>query len=64
MPPHKAAATGIPAGGNELFMDGSARWFRFQDMLSIHSWAVDGTRGACFYQEDLGDKLAPKKDLR
>ena len=45
------------------FMDGSVRWIKFDRMLFIHSWAADGTRDAYFFQEDLGEKLEPKRDL-
>lgn len=61
MPPHKTSKN-VPAGGNELFMDGSARWIGFSQMLFIHSWGVDGTRDSYFYQEDLGDDLKAKID--
>ena len=56
MPPHKAAS-GAPAGGNEVFMDGSARWIKFEKMLFLHSWSAAGDRDAYFYQEDIGPLL-------
>ena len=37
MPSHKGLAR-WPAGGNQVHMDGSARWVRFEDMFFIHSW--------------------------
>ncbi|MBM3878686.1 MAG: type II secretion system protein [Verrucomicrobia bacterium] len=56
MPPHRGPG-GIPEGGNQVFMDGSARWLRFNQMLFIHSWSTAGERDAYFYQEDLGPEL-------
>ena len=56
MPPHKFA-NGTPEGGNQLYMDGSARWIKFRQMLFIHSWNTGGTRDAYFHQDDLGDRL-------
>jgi prepilin-type N-terminal cleavage/methylation domain-containing protein len=61
MPPHKNSKTGAPVGGNQLFMDGSARWVKFEQMLFLHSWAADGTRDCYFYQDDLGEKLEAKR---
>jgi prepilin-type N-terminal cleavage/methylation domain-containing protein len=55
MPPHRNRRTGGPSGGNHVFVDGSARWIPYEQMLFIHSWAVNGSRDAYFYQEDLGD---------
>ncbi len=64
MPPHKnSGGGGVPAGGNQLFMDGSVRWYKFQEMLFLHSWAADGTRDSYIYQEDIGEELAKKKDM-
>jgi type II secretory pathway pseudopilin PulG len=56
-PPERTAAANRPVGGNEVFMDGSARWIKYQNMLFIHSWSVSGDRNAYFYQQDLGPEL-------
>ena len=39
LPAHKTGSSGAPAGGNEVFVDGSARWIKAKDMVYIHSWA-------------------------
>lgn len=50
-----------PDGGNQVHMDGSARWIRFEKMYFVHSWTAnypkwnESTRQAFFYQDDLGD---------
>lgn len=52
MPQHRAAGSKIPAGGNQVFMDGSARFIPFKQMLYLHTWATGGNRIAYFYQDD------------
>ena len=60
MPPHRTAKK-IPEGGNQVHIDGSARWIPFEKMLFVHSWTANypkwdqSKRQAFFYQEDLGD---------
>lgn len=57
MPPHKVGSSPVPEGGNQVFMDGSARWVPFRQMLYLHSWDSGGDRIAYFYQEEIGDRL-------
>ena len=52
LPAHKDKS-GLPAGGNEVFCDGSAQWIRAKQMFFIHSWSP-ATREIYFWQEDLG----------
>ena len=57
MPQHRSTRSRVPVGGNQVFMDGSARWFRFDQMLYLHTWDPGGNRLAYFYQEDIGPDL-------
>ena len=41
-----------PAGANEVFIDGSARWIKGNQLLFIHTWTAP--RELYFYQDDLG----------
>jgi prepilin-type N-terminal cleavage/methylation domain-containing protein len=54
MPQHSRGKGTPPEGGNQVFVDGSARWVRWKETLYLHSWAVDGNRIAYFYQDDIG----------
>lgn len=54
MPQHSRKKGGPPEGGNQVFVDGSARWVPWRETLYLHSWAVDGNRIAYFYQDDIG----------
>jgi prepilin-type N-terminal cleavage/methylation domain-containing protein len=47
IPPHPQG--GRPAGGNELFADGSASWCKWQTMFELHTW--QGSRYCFWYQE-------------
>jgi len=49
MPQHKDRG-GAPAGGNTVFIDGSARWIRYKNMWGLHSWGWS-TREYYFYQD-------------
>jgi prepilin-type N-terminal cleavage/methylation domain-containing protein len=57
MPQH-AGKNKIPVGGNEVFVDGSARWIKFEQMYFLHSW--DASRVSYMFQEDVGPLLEPK----
>jgi prepilin-type N-terminal cleavage/methylation domain-containing protein/prepilin-type processing-associated H-X9-DG protein len=52
--PHPRAGSKTPAGGNILFVDGSARWVKFANMYFMNSWNV-GARRLFAYQEDWGN---------
>ena len=62
MPPHHGPGSNLPEGGNQIFMDGSARWIKAKEMFFLHSWGpgwADG-RVSYFYQDstDFDPKLA------
>jgi prepilin-type N-terminal cleavage/methylation domain-containing protein len=57
MPGHKNGR--LPAGGNQLYMDGSASWVRFEKMLFLHSWDAGGSRDSYIHQEDVGERIEP-----
>ena|ERR1035437_9294407 len=59
LPAHRDPLGVLPAGGNEVFIDGSARWINRKLMRFIHSWST--TRELYFYQDDLG-VLEPQRN--
>jgi len=66
LPAHKDSGL-HPAGGNEVFADGSAGWYKTKGiMLYLHSWsdpADPSPRRLYFFQEDLGPFWSTKRDF-
>ena len=50
--PHKRSQKPHPDGGNEVFADGSASWFKIEKMYHITTYS-SATRIWFFYQDDL-----------
>jgi len=61
LPAHKDGGA-LPAGGNEVFIDGSARWIKGNMMMFIHTWV--SPRELFFYQEDLGALESQRGSLK
>lgn len=61
VPPHRKGS--MPAGANNLCIDGSARWAKVQDLRFLHSWSVSG-RLSYIYQDrkDFEPGLLPRVD--
>jgi len=47
---------GAPAGGNQLYVDGSVQWMPLRNMVMFHSWSGPGgfARQAFGWQDDWG----------
>ena len=58
-PQHHGPGSMRPIGGNEVFIDGSTRWIKFQQMYYLTTWTTDGSRIYYFYQEDLPPQILP-----
>lgn len=57
--PQHHGRSNLPIGGNEAFVDGSARWVKFKTMYYLTTWATDGSRIYYFYQDDLPPAITP-----
>ena len=53
IPPHRGARGKLPAGGNQLYIDGSGEWIRAQRMHGLHTWADPASRLGYFYQNPV-----------
>ena len=49
VPPHRNSGNGLPAGANEVLVDGSASWVKTTDLRRLHSWNISG-RLMYYYQ--------------
>src|SRR5581483_8840748 len=50
--PHPRSKSPAPEGGNQVFIDGSARWVKFENMYFLTSWRPDARR-LFAYQEGI-----------
>jgi prepilin-type N-terminal cleavage/methylation domain-containing protein len=57
MPPHRGKGSARPAGGNELFCDGSAQWYKIDQMYFLHTWTSSTGAGGkqCYFYQDPQD---------
>ncbi len=49
----------LPAGGNEVFADGSASWYKAEQMYCFYGTTAANGRYFYFYQNDLGPMIYP-----
>jgi len=56
IPQHHTGSHPYPAGGNEVFADGSASWCKVQTMYQFTTW---GTGRNFWFHQDLGDISNP-----
>ena len=59
LPAHKRSG-GLPAGGNELFADGSVHWYKSADMMNLYTANGASKYDFYFYQDDVGGQTGLK----
>ncbi len=52
IPPHRGKS-GAPIGANHVFIDGSGRWIKAENLYRLHSWSPS-SRVCYFYQDPKG----------
>ena len=55
LPPHRNMKGKTPAGGNEVFADGSVQWVKFEKMYLLHEYTGSGLRQFFWCQDDLSN---------
>jgi hypothetical protein len=53
LPQHHGSDSLFPQGGNEVFVDGSARWIQVEKMRALTSW--DYVNRKCYFYQDPKD---------
>jgi hypothetical protein len=64
LPGHRKGNADFPAGGNEVFCDGSVQWCKAEDMRYLTTFRTDDNRIFYFYQDrkDFPAALTAKLD--
>jgi type II secretory pathway pseudopilin PulG len=59
-PPHRNNSSGLPAGANHVYVDGSARWIKGDQLRFLHTWVPSYQTKLYFYQDkdDLPSALS------
>lgn len=57
VPPHADSPNPWPAGGNQMYVDGSVEWVPFHKMSFVHAY---NPHAYFFYQQDLGGLVVPE----
>jgi len=53
IPPHKGARGPLPAGSNQLYIDGSGEWVKAARLYGLHTWGDPASRLGYFYQNPV-----------
>lgn len=61
LPPHRNGGSTFPAGGNEVFADGSAQWIKTDQMRMLNSW--DFAKLCYWYQSSQDFPTGPLVSL-